>query len=244
MAKWVRWLLPLVPLAFCACEGIEFDMVQLQGSGKIATEERPVSGFNAVVLTGTGDLRIEVGTHESLKIEADDNVLPKIRSDIENGKLKIGLERGFSVHTRTPIRYWLTVKELKEVGLSGSGTVSTAALQADAMDVHLSGSGEIRFDQLTGNRVVSRISGSGYILIPGKVDSQDVHISGSGDYKAEDLQSRTASVSISGSGDSKLWVTEALSASIAGSGDVEYYGEPKITKSVAGSGELIPRGPR
>ncbi len=244
MAKWTRWLLPLVSLAFCACEGIDFDMVQLQGSGKMATEQRPVSGFNAVILTGTGDLRIETGSQESLKIEADDNIISKIRSDIEGGKLKIGFERGYSVRPRVPIRYLLVVKDLREVGLSGSGTISTAALHADGMDVHLSGSGEIRFDELSAARLVSHISGSGDITIPGTVESQEIHISGSGDYNAADLQSRTASVSISGSGNSKLWVTDALSASIAGSGDVEYYGEPKLTKSVAGSGELIGRGRR
>jgi hypothetical protein len=244
MAKWIRWMLPLVSLAFCACEGIDFDMVQLQGSGKAATEQRPVSGFNAVVLSGAGDLRIEVGSQESLKIEADDNVIPQIRSDVENGRLKIGFERGVSVHSKVPIRYWLTVKDIKEVDLSGSGTISTASLQADQMEVRLSGSGEINFDKLSGNKLVAHISGSGDISIPGEVDSQEVHIAGSGDYKAEDLHSRTASVSISGSGDSKLWVTDTLSASIAGSGDVEYYGEPKVTKSVAGSGELIARGRR
>ncbi len=244
MATWARWLLPLVSLAFCGCEGFDFDAIQLQGSGKMATEQRPVSGFNAVVLTGTGDLRIETGNPESLKIEADDNIIPKIRSDIEGGKLRIGFERGYSVRARVPIRYLLVVKDLKEVGLSGSGTVSTAALRADDMDVHLSGSGEIRFDELSATKLVAHISGSGDIKIPGTVESQEIHISGSGDYDAQDLQSRTASVSISGSGGSKLWVTEALSASISGSGDVEYYGEPKLTKSVSGSGELIGRGKR
>ena len=244
MVKHIRLLLPLIAILFCGCEGFDLASEQLRGSGKPATEQRPVSGINAVTLSGVGDLRIEVGNEESLRIEADDNILPHIRTEVKNGKLTIGIECGFSVHPSVPIRYALVVRQLNEVGLSGSGRISTAALTADTMKAHVSGSGEITFDELTGKHFSAEISGSGKIKVPGRIETQEVHVSGSGDYDGEDLQSRTAEVSVSGSGDSKLWVTDTLTARVSGSGDVEYYGNPQLTKHISGSGDLISRGSR
>ncbi len=244
MVNRIRLLLPLIAVLFCGCEGFDLASEQLRGSGKPATEQRPVSGIDAVTLSGVGDLRIEVGNQESLRIDADDNILPHIRTEVKGGKLTIGIERGFSVHPSVPIRYALVVRQLDEVGLSGSGTISTAALRTDTMKAHVSGSGDITFDELTGKQVSAKISGSGKIKVSGRVEAEEVHISGSGDYDGEDLQSRTAEVIVSGSGDSKLWVTDALTVHVSGSGDVEYYGDPKLTKHVSGSGELISRGSR
>jgi len=244
MEKHIRLLLPLIAVLFCGCEGFDLAFEQLRGSGKAATEQRAVSGINAVTLSGVGDLRIEVGNQESLRIDADDNILPHIRTEVKNGKLTIGIERGFSVRPSVPIRYALVVRQLDEVGLSGSGTISTAALAADTMKAHVSGSGDIAFDELTGKQFSAEISGSGKIKVPGRVEAVEVHISGSGDYDGEDLRSRTAEVIVSGSGGSKLWVTDALTVHVSGSGDVEQCGNPQVTKHVSGSGELISRGSR
>jgi hypothetical protein len=242
MRKHIRYLLPLVAVLFCACEGFDLASEQLRGSGKVATEQRPVLGTNAVTLAGVGALRIEVGDQESLRIEADDNILPHIKTRVENGKLTIGVERGFSVHPSVPIRYSLIVRQLDEVGLSGSGKISTAALRSDTMKAHLSGSGEIAFDELTGREFAAGISGSGEIKASGRVEAVEVDISGSGGYYGGDLQSRTAEVIVSGSGNSRLWVTDALTVHVSGSGDVEYYGNPGLTQHVSGSGKLISRG--
>jgi hypothetical protein len=244
MTKSIRILLPLVAVLFCACEGFDLASEQIRGSGKAATEQRPVSGIHAVTLSGVGVLRIEVGNQESLRIDADDNILPYIKTKVQNGRLTIGIERGYSVHPSVPIRYALVVQELDEVGLSGSGKISTAALRSDTMKAHLSGSGEIAFDELTGREFAAGISGSGEIKASGRVEAEEVRISGSGGYYGGDLQSRTAEVIVSGSGNSKLWVTDALTVHVSGSGDVEYYGNPRLTQHISGSGKLISRGSR
>ncbi|HZD61139.1 MAG TPA: hypothetical protein VE439_11905, partial [Anaerolineae bacterium] len=41
------------------------------GSGNVTTESREVSGFNEISLSGRGNLIIEQGNEESLRIEAE-----------------------------------------------------------------------------------------------------------------------------------------------------------------------------
>ena len=48
----------------------------LTGSGNIVTEDRPVSDFDQIVLTGLGEMIITQGDTESLTIEADDDTPP------------------------------------------------------------------------------------------------------------------------------------------------------------------------
>jgi hypothetical protein len=244
MVKLIRWILPVVATTLYGCEMMDPNFTRIRGSGRVTSEERQVFGFDQVHFGNVGDLRIEQGNRESLRIEAEDNILPKIRTEVEDGRLVIRTERDVSISPTVPIRYTLVVRNLSELELSGSGTITAAPLRSVELRVGLPGSGDIHLEQLTAERLHSEIHGSGEIEIRGTVTTQEVEISGSGDYEAGDLQSDSTSVHISGSGGARVWARESLSAHISGSGDVDYYGSPRVTKSVSGSGDIESLGPR
>lgn len=246
MMKHIPLLLPLFALVLSGCDIIdsELNAQRIRGSGRIIQENRDVQGFTGVKLTGVGELNITQGGRESLTIEADDNILPKIKSNVEGETLVIGVERGVSVSPTVTIRYTLVAKELTDLELSGSGKINTAAIRSQNFSVRLPGSGEIRLDDLTADALTAEISGSGRISVPGNVVSQKVHISGSGDYDGGNLKSRSADISVSGSGDSTVWVQDDLSAHISGSGKVEYYGNPRVSQHISGSGKVRNIGDR
>lgn len=54
----------------------------INGSGNSATERREVSDFDSVSLAGDGALVLTQDGTESLVVEADDNILPVIATDI------------------------------------------------------------------------------------------------------------------------------------------------------------------
>ncbi len=246
MSRKVVWLFSVLPFVLSSCAAMDaaLNLQRIRGSGHVIQENRAVHGFNQVNFGGSGELDIRQGNEESLSIQADDNILPYIRSDVENGRLVIGFERGVSVSTSSPIRYTLMVKDLNALDLSGSGKTHTGPLRSQDFNVRLSGSGEIRMDALDAATLAADISGSGNMEIPGKVDRQQVRISGSGRYHAPDLASQSADVVVSGSGDCTLRVEQNLSARISGSGSVEYYGNPSVTKRVSGSGSVRRLGDR
>jgi len=239
-------ILPLAALLFAGCEGIEsaINSITIHGSGKPASEKREVRGFHAVRLSGVGELTVRQGGTESLSIEAEDNILPKIVTEVEDGRLTIGVERGVSIRPTLPVRYTLVVTDLTDLQLSGSGKVITGPLQCGDLSVRLSGSGDMQLESLAADTLQVSISGSGDIRITGQAARQEIQISGSGDYGGKDLESRSAEVSVSGSGDSTLWVRDTLDVRVSGSGDVAYYGSPAVTRKVSGSGSLRNLGER
>jgi hypothetical protein len=238
MINRIPLLLPLLAFVLSGCDAIEesLNAERIRGSGRVVQEKRSVSGVTEVRLATVGELNVQQGSTESLTVEAEDNLISRIRTDMEGGTLVIRVDRGVSISPTAPVRYDLTVRELRELELSGSGKIHAAPLHSDEFSVRIPGSGDIRLDQLEANSLTAEISGSGKITVPGKVVSQKVRISGSGDYDGRSLQSRSADISVSGSGDSTVWVQDDLSAHISGSGTVDYYGNPKIVKHISGSG--------
>jgi len=246
MRKLYCFVLPILALILSACDFVDagFDSQRIRGSGKVTRVQRDVSGFREVRFTSVGEVTLDQSGSESLEIEAEENLLPYMRIEVQGGRLLIGTERGVSLAPTTTIRYRLTVKEIEAIELSGSGKIVTSPLTCSEMELNLPGSGEIRIGGLSARVLEASISGSGDIEVPGKVSRVTVDISGSGEYDGGGLESDTADVSISGSGDATVWVRDRLSASISGSGDVDYYGEPSVTKRVSGSGGVRGRGAR
>jgi hypothetical protein len=189
------------------------------GSGNVVSESRTVSGFTKIDLSGAGDVIIEQNGTEALTIEAEDNLIPKLTSEVVNGTLRLGEKSNLTIHLTKPVTYRVSMKDVSGLMISGSGTVTASTITAPSLAVDLSGSGKI--------------------TVGGTVDQQDLVISGSGEYQAKDLQTKNASVEISGSGNATVTVNDKLDAQISGSGQLTYYGNPpQVTQEVSGSGRV------
>jgi hypothetical protein len=229
-------------VAVAACDYSVGPVNVISGSGHVKTESRTVSDFDRVALGGDGTLVITQGSTEALKITADDNILPKLRSDVEGGTLQLGPQNNTSVRPTTTIRYDLTLKHLHGVTLAGSADMRSDALSTDSLELHVAGSGSARIMKLTTDAVTVAIAGSGSVNLTGTAGSQTVDISGSGTYQAGNLASQQTSVNVSGSGDCRLNVASSLSVRILGSGHVSYSGSPVVNQQILGSGSLTHSG--
>ena len=220
-----------------ACSFFGWQVVR--GSGNVTTEERQVSGFTGVALSGSGHLIIEEGESEGLRVEAEDNLLPYIVTEVKGGVLELGQRPNVNLWPRQPINFYLTITNLESLVVSGSGQAEAPELAADRFNLVISGSGDAKLDSLDTQDLTVRISGSGKVDIGGgNADKQDVDISGSGKYAAPDLNSTDAQVHISGSGSATMRVSENLNVVVSGSGDVQYYGRPRVQQTVSGSGKV------
>lgn len=224
------------------------------------TESRDVADFQAIEFAGSGNLILTQGAEESLTIEADDDVMSSIITEVKDGVLYIHRKKfsGWHFLGRDSIRYELSFKTLESLGLSGSGDVRAsniegadfavkisgsgeidlAGLDVDSLEIRVNGSGELRVGKLMATSLKSRITGSGDVEIGGQVGSQEISVTGSGDHYAPDLQSETVAARIAGSGSVDVWVTDELQARVSGSGDVIYRGDPEVNSRISGSGEV------
>jgi len=215
------------------------DLNTIRGSGKVVEEQRPVSGFHAVHVAGTGSVNITLGVQEALTIEAEDNLLEYFETEVRDGVLWIEQRDNTSLRPRDPINFFVTAKELDTIAVSGSGEVKAPPLSVEGFSIALSGSGKIAIQDLVAKSLEVSISGSGEADIAGgEIESQHVIISGSGEYDARNMASAMATVRVSGSGAATVWARDQLEATVSGSGDVRYVGSPTLTKNVSGSGSI------
>jgi hypothetical protein len=189
------------------------------GSGRAASETRQVSGFTNIDLRGVGDVIVRQGDSEALTIEADDNVLPNLTSDVVDGTLRLDRKPGFGLRSQTPIRYQVTVTDLDGLTLSGSGTVVAENLTVDSLSTD--------------------ISGSGVVTLSGTATDQRVVVSGSGRHEASRMATDRVTANVSGSGEIVVDVRQDLRVDISGSGTVTYSGDPSVSESISGSGRLV-----
>ena len=218
------------------------------GSGHLATETRNVSGFHAVDLENSGDVIITQGDTEGLTVEAEDNILPLITTEVDGkGVLRLGFKPHESIQTTKKITFKLSAKLIDSLSIEGSGDVHADTLSVPGngkFTVSVPGSGNVSVGKLTAGSVQASLEGSGDIKLAGDADNQAVSIDGSGKYETGDLNTRSAKVDINGSGDAKVSASAELKIEINGSGDVGYYGKPNVKKSINGSGDVKALGER
>ncbi len=215
----------------------------VRGSGSVITEERSVSGVKRVKVANQGDLIIEIGDEEKLLIEAEDNLLPYLSSDVQGGELVLRTQSNTNIRTTRPIRYYLTVNALEGLEVTSSGGISAPKLQADRFSIGITSSGDISIDSVDADHLEVDISSSGSVTIAdGMLESQDISINSSGSYDARQVASQSAVVRINSSGNARIWVIEKLDVNINSSGDVYYRGDPHLNVINHSSGEVIKTG--
>jgi hypothetical protein len=206
--------------------------------------DRHLSGFHAIDVAGSYDVYITQGTTESVKVEAPSEMMEHIKTEVDNGVLRI-YNKNDHFHWgdiwghHPKIRVYVVAKDLNAINVSGSGDASFRdGIRAASMKLSVSGSGDMtgRIDAKT---LESDISGSGDMKLSGHADNSTVSVVGSGDFTARSLTTMSTTVHVSGSGDAEIYASDKVDASVAGSGDVSYSGHPKsVHKNKSGSGDI------
>jgi hypothetical protein len=248
-------LLLVMAVSATGCLGIR----TVSGSGRVTEEEREVSGFTGVELATIGNLTIELGERESLHIEAEENLMRYLETEVRGETLIIDSRENVNLIPTRGVYFTLTVKELDTVVISGLGNVEVPDLQAPrfsveisgggnvdtedldvgTLEVDISGGGDVDVEGLEGEALTVVISGLGDLHIEeGEVEEQEILISGGGNYRARGMDSAEAEVRLSGLGSATVRVRDNLKVTISGGGSVEYFGSPAVEQDISGLGHV------
>lgn len=186
-----------------------------KGSGNRKTESREVGSFKAIDSEGAFNFDVTCQKPVSVSIEADDNILPLIHSDVRDGVLYLRTEKGFN--TREGIAVRITVPNLESIRAAGAGKFQIAELKNDKFTV--------------------QTTGATALTASGETKSIEIHNAGAGKIDTDGLHAQKAKVDISGAASVDVYASEQLDASVSGVGRVSYSGNPKtVNKNVSGMG--------
>jgi hypothetical protein len=211
---------------------------RIEGNGHVTTEQRHIRQVKKIKLLGSMDVILAIG-EPSIRVEADENVLPYIETEVDGDWLEIKTREHFSIHTSHDIKVYVTTPTITHVGLFGSGNVTASGelVSNSKIDFDIAGSGDISMNINT-PQVKANIGGSGSLQLTGETRDINLNIAGSGSFDAENLKAENAKVSIAGSGDAHLYADVKLKVDIMGSGSVTYKGNAIVNKNVMGSGTI------
>ncbi|MBI2417440.1 MAG: DUF2807 domain-containing protein [Ignavibacteriales bacterium] len=172
------------------------------------------------MLEGVGEVYLTQGKIQSIRIEADKDIMGKIKTERIHGKLVLGL-RGNN-HFLSKIKYYITLNEIKDLEINGSGSIELTE--------------PVRTENLYGV-----INGNGNIDLQGICRTFRCEINGAGTISAFDLKSKKCRAEINGTGTCEVFATENLDAEISGVGKIVYIGEPDVESEVNGIGAVYSR---
>ena len=213
----------------------------ITGNGNVQKETRNPGIFTKVHSSGSADVEITPGSNCAVTVEDDENLLPYLETDVENGTLNIHYRNGVSV-SDDHAKIYITAPTLSEVSTSGTSNITVSGIlkNSDKISFNTSGAGDI--DAGVESPAVSvTISGVGAVKLSGHTKDFDCHISGVGKAACGNLESENTNVSVSGVGDAHVFASVHLSATVSGTGSIYYRGNPQNPEiHTSGVGSIKP----
>jgi hypothetical protein len=210
----------------------------VRGIGELKNKTYEVANFSGVDVSGGFDVNLVQDGTESLVLTAQENLFEFITVNVENGILKIGLEK--NVLQTKGLKARINLKSINQLHVSGGGDVTAeTTLEVPELAIDLSGGGDLKTALRTGE-LRCRITGGGDAGIDGEIASYSLTMSGGGDVQS-DISSSKISCSINGGGDLKINNRQKASladVNISGGGDVNLQTDADEVKcSVTGGGD-------
>jgi hypothetical protein len=202
---------------------------------------RNVKGFHAIKVSNAIDLFLSQGDEEAVAVSSNDTKYrDRIRTEVENGVLKIWLDReGWSWdHGNKKLKAYVSCKTLDKLEASGASNILVnGVISGDRMELHLSGAsdfkGSVKFNGFSIDQ-----SGASDITINGSVGDLQIDASGASDTKGFDLITDNCNAHVSGASDIKITVNKELNVHASGASSISYKGSAVIRdlKSSGASG--------
>jgi Putative auto-transporter adhesin, head GIN domain len=235
MNKKQSFLLLFAALSLFSC----FRGPAITGSGNIVTEKRQTSNFTGVAVSGFVPVEVKNGDATEVVVEADDNLIKYIYTEVKNNVLHIRVKHFRNIRNCT-YKVYVTAPRFSSISSSGvSSITSDGVLRSnEAISFSSSGAGSIEAE-VDAPEVDADMSGVGSIRLSGRTRSYSAVVSGAGSINSFDLLSENARADVSGVGHIKLHASVKLKATVSGVGNIHYRGSATVESSESGVGKVI-----
>ncbi|MBK9358869.1 MAG: DUF2807 domain-containing protein [Bacteroidales bacterium] len=198
-------------------------------TARAGKQDRPVKNFSKIEISGAFEVTLTQGSAEKLTIEADENLLPKIITEVKGGTLIIRIEN--NTHIRGDLKAYLTFINLDGIDISGAvKLIGSAPMKFSKLEIDGSGASKIDLD-LSASRVDGDFSGASEITLKGTATDFEIDLSGASDLEAVDFKTQNCHLECSGASKASVFATGTLTVEGSGASQVSYAGNPASVNS-------------
>lgn len=210
----------------------------LAGNGLLMTQFRLLPNYNGLVLHAKMDV-VLTNDIDSLELEAEENLLEYITTNVNDGQLHIHWKEGSWVRPTLPIKIKAPIRSISSIVLNDDGFITSLdTLRGDTLilknndDADLTLSLEVKHLSVT-------ITDNGDVELEGSANQLEANIHSSGDLDAPGLVVQNATIHNQSRGGAKLQIENQLHAELNGSGHIKFKGSATVDATANGKGRVV-----
>jgi len=211
----------------------------ISGNGNVVEETRDVSGFAGVHVSTGIDVYLSEGNSFDVRVEADENLLEVILTELNGDMLVIKTDR-VNIRSAKSKKVYVTLPELEDLKISSAGDCEgMTPFHCKDLRISISSAGDLSLD-VEAESINLDISSSGDARISGSTGELDANLSSAGNLHAFELVAEKVDVSVSSAGDARVHATEEISMDASSAGNVYYKGDAEVLHSRSSSaGDIV-----
>jgi len=207
-----------------------------KGSGNVVTDTRKITDEFTKISTSEG-IMVYVTQADDFKIEveADENIIDLIATDVKNGKLRIHAKENIGRATK---KVYVSLPDVIALsGSSGSHMSTQNTIKSDRLEIDGSSGALLEIELMANDLEIDASSGAN-LSISGESGHVDVDVSSGGNINGKELRTKTCNADASSGGNIKIQVSKSLTADASSGGNISYSGEPSVQKKKSVSGSV------
>lgn len=216
-------------LAFGGLFGVE-------GNGKIKEDPRKVAAFTGVEVGGSVKADVRVGPEQKVVVVTDENLLPLVRTHVENGVLEVKFEK--SLRPSKDVRLIVVTPKLDKVSASGGSELTAQVAASPRFSIEGSGGADIDVKGLDTAALLVELSGGVDADLAGRAKAASFELSGGVDLSGYGLAIEEANLEASGGVDVELNVSKRLVGEASGGVHVALKGNPELKLETSGAARV------
>lgn len=178
---------------------------KVKGSGNVVAEVREIKDFTGVDVGGVFIVEVVAQKDFFVEVEADDNLVPLIKTEVRDGVLHIEAEKRLS--SRNGLKIRIAAPEINRIDASGVAKVELKESKSEELHIDVSGASNVTLGG-TSSRLFIDVGGASRVY--------------AGELKTED-----ARIDASGASSVETFATGNLQAKASGASRITYSGGPK-----------------
>lgn len=207
-----------------------------KGNGTVVEESRAIIEEFTVITASEGlDVYVTQADEFSITVEADENIIDRIGTDIKDGKLRIHAIENIGRATK---KIHVSLPEITALeSSSGADLIVKNTIESEQIKLGASSGSDISAD-VRAHEVYTNASSGADIELTGETANLHANASSGADIKAVELLAETCWARASSGADISVNVTNVLTADASSGGNVSYTGLAVVERKNSVSGSI------
>ena len=207
----------------------------VRGSGVTKEEKREVSEFHGLEVSGSIEAEVTIGDVPSVTLRFDDNLLPLVVTEVNDGKLVVRYKPGSSIVTTSPQKLIVVARGLDSLAAKGASRLTAEVGESKSLKLEVAGAAIAKVAGLSVEEVDAQVSGASRLTLSGTAKSATIHAEGASNFQGDAATFEFAKVQFSGASRGEVKATRSIDADLSGASSLKIMGEPKA-RAIKSSG--------